>query len=160
MWCSTRIWFHVVHYRRTRRNTKENWTKFALKISLNTPTSGTHTRKNILWRRPSIYTVKVSNFGPHGNFGPFFASSVASFDESCTKYEQKQIRISYAFLQLLFSSFFSRMRFNDSRPFWKRGPKFPWGPKLGAFTVPFTVFMILWVLILQFISIIHKNKVI
>ncbi len=39
------------------------------------------------------------------------------------------------FLQLRFSSFFCRMRFNDSKPFWKRGPKFPWGPMLGAFTL-------------------------
>ncbi len=46
-----------------------------------------------------------------------------------------QICRSNGFLQLLFSSFFCRMRFNDSKPFWKNGPKFPWGPKLGAFTV-------------------------
>jgi hypothetical protein len=31
------------------------------------------------------YTVKASNFGPHGNFGLFLASLVASVDESCTK---------------------------------------------------------------------------
>jgi hypothetical protein len=30
-------------------------------------------------------TVKASNFGPHGNFGRFLASSVASVDKSCTK---------------------------------------------------------------------------
>ncbi len=84
---------------------------------------------------PQIRTVKAPNFGPHGNFGSFFASSVASLDESCTKYEQTQICRSNVFLQLLFSSLFCKMLFNYSRPFWKRGPKFPWGPKLGAFTV-------------------------
>jgi hypothetical protein len=30
-------------------------------------------------------TVRAANFGPHGNFGLFLASSVASVDESCTK---------------------------------------------------------------------------
>ncbi len=30
-------------------------------------------------------TVKAPNFGSHGNFGLFLASSVASVDESCTK---------------------------------------------------------------------------
>jgi hypothetical protein len=32
-------------------------------------------------------TVKALNFGPHGNFELFLASSVASVDESCTKNE-------------------------------------------------------------------------
>jgi hypothetical protein len=36
----------------------------------------------------------------------------------------------------MFCSFFCMTRFNDSKPFWKRGPKFSWGPKLGALTVP------------------------
>jgi hypothetical protein len=36
-------------------------------------------------------TVKASNFRPLGNFGPLFASSVASLDESCTKVEQNRI---------------------------------------------------------------------
>jgi hypothetical protein len=80
-------------------------------------------------------TVKVSNFGPHGNFGVFLASSVASMDELCTQNEQNRICRSKVFPQLLFSSFFCRTRFNDSKPIQKRGPKFPWGPKLGALTV-------------------------
>ncbi len=74
-------------------------------------------------------TVKASNFGFHGNFGLFLASSAASVDESCTKNEQNRICRSEFILQLLFS-------FNDSNLFWKRGPKFPWRPKLGALTVP------------------------
>ncbi len=81
------------------------------------------------------HTVRASNFGPHGNFGPFLASSVASLDESCTKNEQNQIFRSKVFLELLFSSFFCRMRFNDSKPFYKRGPTFPLGPKLRALKV-------------------------
>ncbi len=84
-------------------------------------------------------TVKASNFGPDGTFGPFFlslfASLVASFDESCTKYEQNRICRSEVFLQLFLSLIFCRTRFNDSKPFWKRGPKFPWGFKLEALTV-------------------------
>jgi hypothetical protein len=80
-------------------------------------------------------TVKGSNFGPHGNFGFFLASSVASVDESCTKNEQNRICRSKVFPQLLFSSFFCRTRFNDSKPFWKRREKFPRGPKLEASAV-------------------------
>jgi hypothetical protein len=64
-----------------------------------------------------IYTVKASNFGPHGNFGLFLASSVASMDELCTQNEQNRICRSKVFPQLLFSSFFCRTRFNDSKPF-------------------------------------------
>ncbi len=36
-------------------------------------------------------TVKASNFEPHGNFGLFLASSIASVDESCVKDEQDRI---------------------------------------------------------------------
>ncbi len=56
-------------------------------------------------------------------------------DESCAKNEQNQICRSKVFLQLLFFSFFYRTRFNDSKPFWKKRSKFPWGPKLEALTV-------------------------
>jgi hypothetical protein len=62
-------------------------------------------------------TIKASNFGPHRNVGLFLASSVSSVDESCTKNEQNRICRFKAFLQLLFSSFFCRTRFNDSKPF-------------------------------------------
>ncbi len=51
------------------------------------------------------------------------------------KNEQNQICRSKGFLQLLLSSFFCRTRFKDSKPLWKRGPTFYWGPKLGALTV-------------------------
>jgi hypothetical protein len=64
-----------------------------------------------------VPTVKAFNFGPHGNKRwTFFASSVDSLNESCTKYEQKQICRSNVFLQVLYSPFFGRMRFNDSKP--------------------------------------------
>ncbi len=39
------------------------------------------------------------------------------------------------FLQLSFTSFFCKARFDDSKHFLKRGPKFPWGPKLEDLTV-------------------------
>ncbi len=66
----------------------------------------------------------------------FFESSIASLVEPCTNNEQNQICRSNNFLQLIFSSFFCRTRFDDSKPFWKRGQKFPWGPKSEALTVP------------------------
>jgi hypothetical protein len=69
--------------------------------------------------KPSDVTVKAPNFGPHGNFGLFLASSVASVDESCTKNEQNRICRSIVFLQLLFTSFFCWTRFNDSKLFRK-----------------------------------------
>jgi hypothetical protein len=59
-----------------------------------------------------LNTVKASNFGPHGNVGPFFASSVASLDELCTKNEQNPICKSEAFLQLSVSTFFVRSVLN------------------------------------------------
>jgi hypothetical protein len=79
-------------------------------------------------------TVKAPNFGPHGNFGLFLASSVASVDESCTKNEKNRTCRPNIFIKLLFSLFFCRTRFSDNKPFWKRGPKFPRSPKLGALT--------------------------
>ncbi len=74
-------------------------------------------------------TIKPSNFAPHGNFGPILARSVASLDELCTKHEhQNEVRKSKVFMMLF--SFFCRMRFDDSKPFWKKGLLFPWGLKL------------------------------
>ncbi len=119
----------------------QNWSLFycwkasqGLKLWRNSRTpENDHLHVYSLW--VTVNTVRASNFGPHGNFGPFLGGSVASLDESWTKNEQNRMCRSKVFLQLLFSSFFCRMRFNDSKPFSKRGPKFPWGPKLGALTV-------------------------
>ncbi len=47
----------------------------------------------------------------------------------------KFVDLKFFFLQLLFSSFFCRTRFNDSKTFWKRDSRFPWGPKWGALMV-------------------------
>jgi hypothetical protein len=65
----------------------------------------------------TVHTVKASNFGPHGNFGPFLASSVFFPNEFCTKNEQNRIYKSIVFLLLSFSSNFRRTRFDDSKPF-------------------------------------------
>ncbi len=65
----------------------------------------------------------------------FFASSVASLNESFAKTGQNQICGSKVFPQLLFSSFPCRAHFDDSKSFWKRGPNFPCGSKLEALTV-------------------------
>jgi hypothetical protein len=58
---------------KTFKNPSEHYTTSCL-IS-------THSKVN----RTAKNTVKAYNFGPHGNFGLFLASSVASVDESCTK---------------------------------------------------------------------------
>ncbi len=63
------------------------------------------------------HTVKASNFGPHGNFGPYLARSVAHLSEYCAKNEQNRLCKSNVCLQLLFHSFFSRTRFDNSKPF-------------------------------------------
>jgi hypothetical protein len=44
------------------------------------------------------YTVKASNFGPHGNFLPFLARSVVSLGISCSKNDQNVVCKSNDFL--------------------------------------------------------------
>jgi hypothetical protein len=54
----------------------------------------------------TVDTVKGSNFGPHGNFGFFLASSVASVYESCTKLNRTEfvdLKFFYNFYFLHFS---------------------------------------------------------
>ncbi len=53
----------------------------------------------------NIFTVKASNFGPHENFEPFLARSLASLGEFCAKNEQNRLCKSYVRLQSLFHSF-------------------------------------------------------
>jgi hypothetical protein len=48
----------------------------------------------------SCVTVKASNFAPHGNFGFFLASSIASVDESCPK---KMNRTEFVDLKVLYN---------------------------------------------------------
>jgi hypothetical protein len=60
--------------------------------------------------------MKAFIFEPHGNFGPFLASSVASLDELCAKNEQSLILKSSVVPQVSFSSF-CKKRFDDSKPF-------------------------------------------
>jgi hypothetical protein len=55
---------------------------------------------------PSEITIKASNFGPHGNFGPLLARSVASLGEFCAKNEQNQLCKLKVCLQRSFHSFF------------------------------------------------------
>jgi hypothetical protein len=55
-----------------------------------------------------------------GTMRLFFASSVASLGELCTKKEQNGVCKPELFLQLSFSSFFCRKRFDDSKPFYEK----------------------------------------
>jgi hypothetical protein len=76
-----------------------------------------------------VATIKASKFVPHGNFGAIPATIVASLGESsimysCAKDEQNQVCKSKVFLQLLFSLFFCRTRFVDSKPSEKKSQKF------------------------------------
>jgi hypothetical protein len=76
-----------------------------------------------------VATIKASNFIPYGNFGTIPATIVASLGESsimysCAKDEQNQVCKSKVFLQLLFSLFFCRTRFVDSKPSEKKSQKF------------------------------------
>jgi hypothetical protein len=66
---------------------------------------------------PMMGTVKAPNFGPHGNFGPFLARSVASLNEFCAKNEQNQSCKLKVSLQLSFHSFFCKTRFDNRKPF-------------------------------------------
>ncbi len=70
-------------------------------------------------------TVKVSNFGSHGNFGPFFASSVSFWMNDGPKINRTKfvdLKFFYNFYSLDFSVGRVLM-IHDSKPFWKRGPK-------------------------------------
>jgi hypothetical protein len=80
-------------------------------------------------------TVKASNFGPCGKFGPFLCKFCSFLGWIMYQKLTEPNLKSKCFPQLLSSSFFCRTRFNYNKPFWKRSPKFPWGPKLGALTV-------------------------
>jgi hypothetical protein len=53
-----------------------------------------------------IYTVKASNFKPHGNYGTVLARSVGSSDEYCTKHEQNKAFESEVSQQLSIPSYF------------------------------------------------------
>jgi hypothetical protein len=51
-------------------------------------------------------TVKASNLEPHGNFGLFLASSVASVDESCSKMTRTEF-VNLKFFYYLYPLHFS-----------------------------------------------------
>jgi hypothetical protein len=52
-----------------------------------------------------VGTVKACNFGPHGNFGPLLARSVAVLGELRIKNEQNRVCKSKVFPQLHFLHF-------------------------------------------------------
>ncbi len=81
-------------------------------------------------------TIKISNFGPTVTLN-FLQDPLAAMVELRTKNEQNQIFWSEVFLQLSFSSFFCRTRFDMlySKPVWKEGPNYLWCPKLEALRV-------------------------
>ncbi len=82
-----------------------------------------------------LITVKASNFGPHGNFGPFLARSVASLGEFCVKNEQNRLRKSKVCLNCYYIHFPVGRVLIIWIVLLKHGPKFPWDPKLEALTV-------------------------
>ncbi len=49
-----------------------------------------------------FFTVKASNFEPHGNFGAFLARPVASLGTLCTKNEQSRLCKSEVFYNFHF----------------------------------------------------------
>ncbi len=108
---------------------KPDLKKWAAYVQLNTKSEWLQEKAQLGWgkkrkKKENARNVNKENTVKASNFGPFFfASSVASLDESCTKNEQNRFCRSKVFLQLSFSSFFCRTCFNDSNPFWKRGPK-------------------------------------
>jgi hypothetical protein len=61
-------------------------------------------------------SVKASDFAPLGNFRPVLARSVSPLAELRTKHKQNEVCESKVFLQLLFRSFFSKKRFDASKP--------------------------------------------
>ncbi len=82
------------------------WLKLGFGTVTDSPTIDVKTVKSS-WE----VTIEASNFGPHGNFGPYLASSVASLDESRAKIEKNRVCKSKLFLQISLSSFFLKGAF-------------------------------------------------
>ncbi len=84
--------------------------------------------------RHDVYgSVKASNFGRHGTFEPFLASSVASWDEICNKNEQNRIWKSKVFFDNVhFLHLFVGSVLTIWSPSGKKNLKFTWGPNCKA----------------------------
>jgi hypothetical protein len=80
-------------------------------------------------------TVKAPNFGPHGNFGPPFQKGLLSLKRVLQKTEENKSCRKTLDLQICFCSYLVHDSSKEATELAKKGPKFPWGPKLGAFTV-------------------------
>jgi hypothetical protein len=81
-------------------------------------------------------TVKASNFGPHGNFGPLFQNNFLSSKRFLQKNEENKSCRKTLDLQIWFCSLLVHDSLKKKlQNVQEKGPKFPCGPKLEAFTV-------------------------
>jgi hypothetical protein len=91
-----------------------------------------------------LHTLKASNFGLHGNLGLFQKSLLLSKRVLQKNEWNKSCRQAFD-LQSGFWSFLAHNSPKEAVDLARNGPKFPWGPKLEAFTVlfffclPFTI---------------------
>ncbi len=79
-------------------------------------------------------TVKASNFGPHGNFGPLFQKGLLS-SKCVLQKKRREWKLQNSFrstdlVLIIFGTWFHPKKLRNLQ---KNGPKFPWGLKLEAF---------------------------
>jgi hypothetical protein len=82
-----------------------------------------------------LSTVKAPNFGPRGNFGPFFPKGLLSLKRVLQKNEENGSCRKTVDLQIRFCSFFVHDSSTWATELARKSPKLPWCPKLEAFTV-------------------------
>ncbi len=82
-----------------------------------------------------LYTVKATNFGPHGNFGPLFQKGLLLLKRILQKNEENKSCRNSLDVQIRFCSFLVHDSSKEATELAREGPKFPWGPKLEALTV-------------------------
>ncbi len=80
-------------------------------------------------------TVIAPNFGPHWNFGHLFQKCLLSLKRVLQKNEENKSGRKFLDLQIRFRSFLFTI-YSKTPQDLQKSPKFPWGPKLEAFTVP------------------------
>jgi hypothetical protein len=80
-------------------------------------------------------TVKAPNFGPHGNIEHLFQEGLLSLKRVLQKNKENKSCRKTLDLQVWFCSFFVHDSSTEATELARKSPKFPRGPKLGAFTV-------------------------
>ncbi len=121
-----RSWHEVVHESRTSKSSEDAHSSECFRFCFD------------FFER----NVNTSNFGPHGNFGPLFQKGLLSSKRVLHKNEENKSCRKTLDLRIRFCSFPVDDSSKEATQVAKKGPKFPCGPKLEAFTV--VLFVLKW----------------